>query len=216
MAYKNSKHLLTLLVALYCLGLTAQTEDKRTFNRWHLLRTQGNLSFGYMPALKKPVFYVTGDAEFFISGKTSIYGEASVGILNSLVAPQGFNFSPGAVVLSGGNYHFTPHDSRFDLYAGLNPGVRIIPNITRAETPEGLAYLKDRPTFCPVVGLQAGATYYIGSVFNFFARVQYLHSSLQGFDVYAPQNLNEVRVTAGLGWTWGFLRNKATRAMYKL
>lgn len=200
---------LVMLLALLFIGLAAKAQNNEVFIKKHLLRTQGNIALGYMPKQKMVPAYVGGDFDFFFDEKISWYGEGSFFVTNTSEETR-YRIKHNHAILSGINIHFTK-EKRFDPYIGINPGIMISQfgpvddvNITLYNPPfTGNTKVGVSPVFSTAVGFN----YYIGSVFNFFARARYIQGQFfSNSAVRIP--LSEFRFTAGLGWNWGFFQKK--------
>jgi hypothetical protein len=53
--------------------------------------------------------------------------------------------------------------------------------------------------FAPLISGVIGCNYYVGSIFNFFVKARFVGGHFKG-DVPEFQQLNEIKLTAGLGW----------------
>lgn len=197
-----------LLVALVlATAVNAQNGDE--FVKKHLLRTQGNISIGYMLKQKMAPAYVGGDFDFFLSEKVSWYGEGSFFVTNT-TEEKSYHIKHNHAILTGFNIHFTDK-KRFDPYIGINPGIMISQfgpvsnaNITVYHPPfTGNTKVGISPVFSAAVGVN----YYIGSIFNFFVRARYIQGQFFGTSAERIP-LSEFRFSAGLGWNWSFFQKK--------
>jgi hypothetical protein len=85
--------------------------------------------------------------------------------------------------------------NRFDPYIGLTPGISLV----RVRF-NGNERIESTPlSVVPVMSAQLGFNFYVGSIFNFFAKVQGIKG--QFFSILPkPKNIDEIRIMAGLGW----------------
>lgn len=191
-------------LALMILSVAAfgQDKEKEPFVKQYLLRTQGNLSFGYLTKLKLVPIYVAGDFDFYLDERVSLFGEGAF----FLATNEDTKFIKHNHTLLGGmNYHLTKNN-RFDPYIGFNPGVII--GQYRVEDPANIGTFRETkvgviPVFSPCIGFN----YHIGSIFNFFVRARYIQAQFFGT---SPTRVpvSELRISAGLGWTWNFFQKK--------
>lgn len=199
--------LLALLACMASLATNAQTEN--AFTKKHLLRTQGNLSLGYMVKQKIVPAYVGGDFDFYFDERISLYGEGSF-FITQTAEPVGYKIKHNHAILSGMNIHLV-QGKRFDPYIGINPGIMISQfgpvsdvNIALYNPP----YTQNtRVGVSPVFSAAAGFNYFVGSIFNFFVRVRYIHGQYFGNSMERIP-LSEFRFSAGLGWNWNFFQKK--------
>ncbi|UPT68329.1 MAG: hypothetical protein M0D57_06745 [Sphingobacteriales bacterium JAD_PAG50586_3] len=205
-----------LIVLLFVLiqGIAANAQDDNTFVKKHILRTQGNLSLGYMVKQKTVPAYIGGDFDFFFDEKVSFYGEGSFFVTNtSDEASVGYKIKHNHAILSGINIHFTKQ-KRFDPYIGINPGIMLSQFGPMGDINIGLY----NPPFTqntklgvsPVFSTAVGANYYVGSIFNFFVRVRYIQGQFFGTSMERIP-LSEFRFSAGLGWNWNFIQKAVAK-----
>ena len=191
------------------LGTAAMAQTESEFVKKHLLRTQGNISIGYMLKQKMAPAYIGGDFDFFLSEKVSWYGEGSFFVTNT-TQETSYKIKHNHAILSGFNIHFTDK-KRFDPYIGINPGIMISQfgpvgdvNIALYNPP---FTQNTRVGISPVFSAAAGVNYYIGSIFNFFVRVRYIQGQFFSNSMERIP-LSEFRFSAGLGWNWNFFQKK--------
>ena len=160
---------------------------KRTGN----LRGQGNIAAGYLLNQKTSAAYLAGDWDLFIDENVSVTGEgwygfklrnSTTGLLNN------------HAVFGGLNYHLLKK-GRFDPYIGFSPGVAIVK----------MGYLNEESslqtdyTAAPLISGVIGCNYYVGSIFHFFVKMRGVAGRARGA-APEPSSLNEIKLTAGLGW----------------
>ncbi len=195
------------MAVFFTMAAVAQTESE--FVKKHLLRTQGNISIGYMLKQKMAPAYIGGDFDFFLSEKVSWYGEGSFFVTNT-TEETSYKIKHNHAILTGFNIHFTDK-KRFDPYIGINPGIMISQfgpvgdvNIALYNPP---FTQNTRVGVSPVFSAAVGVNYYIGSIFNFFVRARYIQGQFFANSMERIP-LSEFRFSAGLGWNWSFFQKK--------
>jgi hypothetical protein len=188
------------MLALVLMGLAAQAQDNNTFVKKYLLRTQGNLSVGYMVKQKTVPAYIGGDFDYFIDERVSWYGEGSF-FVTSTSDEVGYKIKHNHAILSGVNIHLTAN-KRFDPYIGINPGI-MISQFGSTNIIIGPQYTKVGVS--PVFSAAVGINYYVGSIFNFFVRARYIQGQFFANSMERIP-LSEFRFSAGLGWNWSFIQ----------
>jgi hypothetical protein len=210
------KRLIVLLFALIS-GMAANAQDdNKPFIKKYLLRTQGNLSLGYMTKQKIVPAYIGGDFDFFFDEKVSFYGEGSF-FITATSDEVGYKMKHNHAILSGINIHLTSQ-KRFDPYIGINPGIMFSQFGPVGDVNIGLY----NPPFTqntklgvsPIFSTAVGFNYYVGSIFNFFVRVRYIQGQFFGTSMERIP-LSEFRFSAGLGWNWGFIQKAVTKYVDK-
>lgn len=157
------------------------------------LRTQGNIAGGYLFSQKAAGAYLTGDLDLFIDERVSISGagwygfktgENDLGLYRNHAVFGGFNFHP---VRKG----------RWDPFMGFSPGVGIAE--IRYLDAEGLSQFTTG--VAPLISGEIGCNYYVGSIFNLFVKARAVTGQAGG-KAPAPTRLDEIKITAGLGWNF--------------
>jgi len=189
-----------VMLALVLIGLAAQAQDNNTFVKKYLLRTQGNLSVGYMVKQKTVPAYIGGDFDYFIDERVSWYGEGSF-FVTGTSDEVGYKIKHNHAILSGVNIHLTAN-KRFDPYIGINPGI-MISQFGSTNIIIGPQYTKVGVS--PVFSAAVGINYYVGSIFNFFVRARYIQGQFFANSMERIP-LSEFRFSAGLGWNWSFIQ----------
>jgi hypothetical protein len=192
-----------VLLAFVLMGMAAQAQDDKPFVKKYLLRTQGNLSVGFMTKQKTVPAYIGGDFDFFVDERVSFYGEGSF-FVTSTSDEVGYKMKHNHAILSGFNIHLTSQ-KRFDPYIGINPGIMISQFGPTSDVNIGLY----NPPFTqntkvgvsPLFTTAIGFNYYVGSIFNFFARIRYIQGQFFGNSMERIP-LSEFRFSAGLGWNF--------------
>ena len=189
-----------VMLALVLMGIAAQAQDNNTFVKKYLLRTQGNLSVGYMVKQKTVPAYIGGDFDYFIDERVSWYGEGSF-FVTGTSDEVGYKIKHNHAILTGVNIHLTK-EKRFDPYIGINPGI-MISQFGSTDMIIGPQYTKVGVS--PVFSAAVGINYYVGSIFNFFVRARYIQGQFFANSMERIP-LSEFRFSAGLGWNWGFIQ----------
>ncbi len=189
-----------VMLALVLMGLAAQAQDNNAFVKKYLLRTQGNLSVGYMVKQKTVPAYIGGDFDYFIDERVSWYGEGSF-FVTGTSDEVGYKIKHNHAILSGVNIHLTAN-KRFDPYIGINPGI-MISQFGSTNIIIGPQYTKVGVS--PVFSAAVGINYYVGSIFNFFVRARYIQGRFFANSMERIP-LSEFRFSAGLGWNWSFIQ----------
>lgn len=196
-----------VMLALVLMGLAAQAQDNTTFVKKYLLRTQGNLSVGYMVKQKTVPAYIGGDFDYFVDERVSWYGEGSF-FVTGTSDEVGYKIKHNHAILSGVNVHLTAN-KRFDPYIGINPGIMISQFGPTSDVNIGLynpPYTQNTKVgVSPVFSAAVGINYYVGSIFNFFVRVRYIQGQFFANSMERIP-LSEFRFSAGLGWNWSFIQ----------
>jgi hypothetical protein len=149
------------------------------------IRAQGNLAVGYLFAKKQPSAYLTGDVDIFIHNNISVTGETWY---NFKLKENLTGLQKNHSTFWGFNYHFLSK-GRFDPYikTGYINNEGII-----SQSAYGAA---------PLISGVVGCNYYVGSVFHFFVKARLL-TGIYHSNIIAPQRLDEMKFSAGLGWNF--------------
>ena len=184
---------LIVLCASVALLPTEGAAQKIWETRKGCLRAQGNLAPGYLFSQKFLAAYITGEAELFLDDRTALNGAVWVSFVTNRKDAVGI--TANHALFTGINYHFLK-PGRFDPFIGLSPGMGLAQAAYRDE--EGV--LK-RSKFSPIplIGASAGCNYYVGWFFHFFVKVQGVAGQMFG-DLPTPVRVDELKITAGLGW----------------
>ncbi len=181
--------LLLLLSALTFSNVSAQ---KIWEQRKGCVRAQGNLAPGYLFSQKTASAYVTGDMDLFFDNRVSFTGSAWGSF--ALNHKNLTGIKANHAVFGGLNYHFLKA-GRFDPYVGFTPGLGIV----QVAYKDGEEIKRTPYAPVPLVSASLGCNYYIGWIFHVFVKVQGV--SGQVFSTLpAPVRLDELKITAGLGW----------------
>jgi hypothetical protein len=157
------------------------------------LRAQGNLAPGYLFSQKFLAAYVTGEAEVFVDDRTALSGAVWVSFVTNRKDVAGV--TANHALFTGINYHFLK-PGRFDPFIGLSPGIGLA---QAAFYDEENVLKRSRFAPIPLIGASAGCNYYVGWFFHFFVKVQGVAGQMFG-DLPKPVRVDELKITAGLGW----------------
>lgn len=185
------KFMLMLVVILVML-----VEDVISQRIWEerkgCIRAQGNLGGGYLFGSKAPSAYLNGDIDLFVEDRVAVTGAAFYSF--ALNRKNEVGLKANHAVFFGINYHFLK-PQRFDPFVGLTPGMGIV----QAAYKDGDALKRTPYSPVPLVAAQVGFNYYVGSIFNFFAKVQGVTGHFSG-PKPGVVRLDELKFMAGLGW----------------
>jgi hypothetical protein len=183
-----------ILLASFSMMMLAAQSQPIVENRKGNIRAQGNLAGGYLFKQKQASAYVTGDVDVFVHNNISVTGEAWY---NFKLSEKPTGLLNNHSIFWGFNYHFLPK-GRLDPYIGFSPGVAI----ARAGyiNSEGM-YAESIYGVAPLISAVAGINYYVGSIFNFFVKARW-NSGVFHSHVTSPQQLDEMKISAGLGWNF--------------
>lgn len=188
------KKIITALLLFIAISASAQPiVESRKGN----LRTQGNLAGGYLFAQKSAGAYLAGDFDLFIDERVSITGAGWYGF------KTGDNRSGllrNHALFSGFNYH-PVKKGRWDPFIGISPGM----GIAEIKFMDGEGVAQTTVGVAPLISGEAGCNYYVGSIFNLFVKFRAVTGQARG-DAPAPVRLDEIKVSAGLGWNFRLWR----------
>lgn len=183
------KTLLIIAVVLSAGSIHAQTEK---FDRTGIIRAQANISGGYLFQQREFGAYVSGDIDVYVAPKVSVTGEGWYGI-NIHTGEKGIQGNHA--LFSGINYHFIRH-KHWDPYIGFSPGAGFVV----MGYDDSLSTLRQsRVMAAPLVSVTAGCNWYVGTVFHFFVKLRFVSGQVMG-DPPTPTRLEELKLSAGLGW----------------
>jgi hypothetical protein len=191
----------TALIPLFLL-LLVNTNKAQTIweERKGCIRSQGNLSPGFLFAQKQATAYLDGDYDLFIDNRVSITGSGFFSFALNRKNQTGIKANHG--IFWGMNYHFLPH-GKWDPYIGLTPGIGIV----QAAYQSGEEIKRTPYTLVPLMSGVIGCNYYIGSIFHFFVKVQGVSGQVFS-NLQTPMRLDELKVMAGLGWNMRWWKPK--------
>lgn len=162
-------------------------------------RAQGNLAGGYLFAQKDFTAYITGDFDLFISDDVSFTGE---GWYNFKTNDNPTGLLENHSLFGGFNYH-PVKKGRWDPYIGLSPGMAVV----KAGYSDAEDVVQKTLGVAPLISGTVGCNYYIGSIFHLFVKARGVGGRFRGDSpVFTP--LNELKITAGLGWNIRFWKAK--------
>lgn len=187
------------VVAVFCIAflLLGFVQNLAAQKIWEVrkgcIRAQGNLAPGYLFSQKYFAAYVTGDMELFLDDRAAFTGAVWVSFSTKPKNKEGLTDNHS--LFAGMDYHFLK-PKRFDPYVGITPGVALV----RAayNNKEGVL-TKSKFSAAPLISLAVGCNYYVGSFFHFFVKVQGVAGQTFG-NAPSPSRLDELKMTAGLGW----------------
>jgi hypothetical protein len=151
--------------------------------------------------------YLHGTLEYYMSEAISIRGDAFY-LLNKNKKPGGMNVNE--CVQTGVSWHLRK-EGAFDPYVGIAAGINTsgIRPMDFYKAPGDTLFNVVVPTHMdPIWGPRIGVNYYGEKMFHFFIEAHYLIGTFR--PVPGPMlSLNELRVSAGLGWNWAFATKEA-------
>ncbi len=157
------------------------------------IRAQGNLAPGYLFSQKFLAAYVTGEAEVFLDDRAAVNGAVWASFATNMKNTVGL--TANHALFTGMNYHFLK-PGRFDPYIGFSPGAGLVRAAYR--NSEGILQ-QGNFTIAPLISASAGCNYYVGWFFHFFVKVQGVTGQTFS-NLPEPIRLDELKITAGLGW----------------
>lgn len=151
----------------------------------------GDLTYSPSMMLNREVnnYYLTGSLEYFLEKKVSLKGTTHL-----FLSTESENFELQNRVISnfGIAYHF--NTGNWDNFIGFYPGItNIQPSYLN---PQGEAY---EWILSPSFAGEVGTRYFVWDYFNFFVRLNYVHSKLSGTSRGALL-MDEMLLSAGLGF----------------
>lgn len=192
----------TLFSLLLVSSLFAQ--DSTKFRYQSVLKGAATISPGYLLNSPQTNIYINGDLEYFPEEHVSLRGESFV-FVGAQQKPA--MLQQNSCLMFGALYHF--HKNKFDCFIGLETGASLTkPNDTNYDTlfihmpvtviPTGMTSYnyKILPLISPVTGI----TFYVNNYFNFFLNVRYVKSRYYGYQYGKTLLLDEIRISAGLGF----------------
>jgi len=194
-----------ILFSLLLIGnLCAQ--DSTKFRYQSVLKGTATISPGYLLNTTQTNIYINGDLEYFPEEHVSLRGESFV-FVGAQQKPA--LLQQNSCILFGGLYHF--HKNRFDYFIGLETGVSITkPNDVLLDSivigRRGFVYNSGPVTetynykILPLISPVTGITFYVSNYFNFFLNARYVKASYFGYTNGKTLSLDEIRISAGLGF----------------
>lgn len=194
----------TKIVLLTTVLLMVLVEDVISQRIWEerkgCVRTQGNLAGGYLFGQKVASAYFTGDIDVFVEDRVGVTGAAWASFATNRKNETGIKANHA--VFWGINYHFLK-PKRFDPFIGFTPGVGMV----QVAFKDGDVIKRTPFSIVPLVSATVGFNYYVGSIFNFFAKVQGVSGHVTA-NMPNPVRLEELKFTAGLGWNLRLWKTK--------
>lgn len=151
----------------------------------------GDLTYSPSMMLNREVnnYYLTGSLEYFLEKKVSLKGTTHL-----FLSTESDNFELKNRVISnfGIAYHF--NKGNWNNFIGFYPGITVMqPNFL---SPQGEEY---NWILSPSFAGEIGTRYFVWDYFNFFAKLNYVHSKLLGTSRGALP-MDEILLSAGLGF----------------
>ncbi len=166
-----------------------------------MLKASATLAPGYMLAQAQTNIYVHGHLEYFPEEKVSLRGDI-FWFNGAQQKPSLLN--QNSTLLFGGLYHM--HKNRLDYFIGLQTGMSLtkpsdtyydsvdlygtITQFTNSYTAKAL----------PLISPFTGITFYPGKYVNFFLEARYVSGRYFGYQGGSTINMDEIRISAGLGF----------------
>ena len=185
------KYILQVFIFM-CLSSQNVLSQKIWETRKGCIRTQGNFSGGYLFGQKAASAYLNGDIDVFVDDRVGVTGSAFYSF--ALNRNNQTGLKANHAVFFGINYHFLK-PQRFDPFIGFTQGMGLV----QAVYKDGDVFKRTPYAAVPLLSATIGFNYYVGSIFNFFAKVQ----SVTGHVVStmpSAMRLDELKFMAGLGW----------------
>lgn len=180
-----------LIVGLVGMVISANAQDK--IKKARGIRMMGTFSPGILTSTGEPVYYLTGQWNYYFNEHISLAGEGSY-FMSSLKTPN--EITANHKLLGGFNYHFNS-DQRFDPFIGLQMGVGLV-----GRQSLQLINVKRLNEVVPLISPTVGMNYYVGSIFHFFGHVRFNSgTSLEAFN--EKRNMDEWQLMVGLGLNFG-------------
>lgn len=155
-----------------------------------LLRANFTISPGYLLKQKSFTIYLHGEIEYFPEDKLSLKGDFFYYIDSQ---QNGMGFETNHSILAGGVYYFGK--SGLIPYFGLQPGV----NISKYKDNGSANMFVSKRQISPVFSATSGFVFIFHNYFNFYFSLNYINGKFFA-DLPQPEKLNEIRLSAGLGF----------------
>lgn len=194
----------SLLVVFLVLSAIVFAQEEKAFLYKYMLKANATLCPGFMLGQTQNNIYVHGYLEYFPEEKVSLRGD---GFWFTGAQQKPSLLKQNSSLFFGGLYHF--HKSRFDYFIGLQAGMGFAQpgsNYQQTTSTVGVVTtvvydtanyaLKAIPLISPVTGI----TFYPGKYVNFFLELRYVNSRYYGYFNGSRLNMDELRVSAGLGF----------------
>lgn len=187
----RAKYILQVFIFM-CLSSQNVLSQKIWETRKGCIRTQGNFSGGYLFGQKTASAYLNGDVDVFVDDRVGITGSAFYSF--ALNRNNQTGLKANHAVFFGINYHFLK-PQRFDPFIGFTPGMGLV----QAAYKDGDVLKRTPYAAVPLLSATIGFNYYVGSIFNFFAKVQGVTGHVVS-TMPSAMRLDELKFMAGLGW----------------
>lgn len=197
------KFLIPVLLLIAC-NLVAQDSTNHTFRYQSILKGDATISPGYLLNSPQTNIYINGTLEYFTQDRVSLRGEGFL-FVGSQNKPA--LMKENSSLLYGAAYHF--HKNRLDFFVGMEVGASAAkPNDVLIDTTGSSGYVTISKSYTqtfdykilPVISPVAGITFYPSNYFNFFLNMHYIHATYYGYAMGKNLSLNELRISAGLGF----------------
>lgn len=197
------KFLIPALLLIAC-NLVAQDSTNHTFRYQSILKGDATISPGYLLNSPQTNIYINGTLEYFTQDRVSLRGEGFL-FVGSQNKPA--LMKENSSLLYGAAYHF--HKNRLDFFVGMEVGASAAkPNDVLIDTTGSSGYVTISKSYTqtfdykilPVISPVAGITFYPSNYFNFFLNMHYIHATYYGYAMGKNLSLNELRISAGLGF----------------
>ena len=185
------KYILQVFIFM-CLSSQNVLAQKIWETRKGCIRTQGNFSGGYLFGQKAASAYLNGDIDVFVDDRVGVTGSAFYSF--ALNRNNQTGLKANHAVFFGINYHFLK-PQRFDPFIGFTPGMGLV----QAAYKDGDVLKRTPYAAIPLLSATIGFNYYVGSIFNFFAKVQGVTGHVVS-TMPSAMRLDELKFMAGLGW----------------
>ncbi|MCX6199942.1 MAG: hypothetical protein NTY88_12100 [Bacteroidetes bacterium] len=136
--------------------------------------------------------YLNGDIDVFVDDRVGVTGSAFYSF--ALNRNNQTGLKANHAVFFGINYHFLK-PQRFDPFIGFTPGMGLV----QAAYKDGDVLKRTPYAAVPLLSAKIGFNYYVGSIFNFFAKVQGVTGQVVS-TMPSAMRLDELKFMAGLGW----------------
>jgi len=172
-------------IALVFVLFSFLNSNAQELKRAGLLKTYLTISPGFMLDNASQPFYFHANLEGYLNEHISLAGDGYF-YLGELNDNQSFQYHNS--VFAGFNWH-PLKDGSSDLFFGVQPGL----TFTMLDAQSS----SDNIGINPVASINIGYNYYMNEYFHFFV----LGKTIFGqHSTYAFQSLNEIRLSAGLGF----------------
>jgi len=186
------------LMIIACLMSYSSIAQKEVYIRAGLLNSALTYSPSLMLNRSESNYYVTGFLQGRLDKHLSFRGETHY-LAGSSVKHSYFKLSSRTFF----GLQYGVSKGNLDTYIGFMPGFTIA-QVHRDFNEKG----KNPVHFAPSFSANIGTTYYIWKVFNVFANVTYVHSTIRGMSTAINGRSDELMISAGLGFNVNAVRAK--------